>query len=95
MQTKAAQIAELLTGRKVFYVNLEVPDGKGSITEQTIEDAAGLTYITTGPVLTFQSPSKALSFEILENTEIITNTKDNTHIIVTLAKNGGLQINSA
>jgi hypothetical protein len=37
MQSKAAQIAALLRGKTVFYVNIEVPDGQDSITETTLE----------------------------------------------------------
>ena len=96
MQTKAAQIAALLRGKTVFYVNIETPDGQDSITETTLESpegaASGIAVVVEGDIITFKTGDKTASFLILETAQILTNRTEEAEIIVTLAQNGGLQI---
>jgi NADH:ubiquinone oxidoreductase subunit D len=92
MESKAGQLAALLQDKQVFHVTVERPDGKGSITEETIRGTRGLTVFVEGAAVSFQSKSKTVSFTMLEYAEIITKTVDNVFIITTLADNGGLQI---
>jgi hypothetical protein len=94
MQSKAAQIAALLRGKTVFYVNIEVPDNQDSITETTLEDPGGIVVSAEGDTLTFTSNDKTASFVMLETAQILTNKTGDAGIIVTFAENGGLQIKS-
>jgi hypothetical protein len=94
MQSKAAQIAALLRGKTVFYVNIEVPDGQDSITETTLEDPEGITVSVERDTITFKTADKYASFIVLETVQILTNRTEEADIIVTFAENGGLQIKS-
>jgi predicted sugar kinase len=98
MQSKAAQIAALLRGKTVFYVNIETPDGQNSITETTLESpegaASGIAVSVEGDTITFKAGDKTASFLMLETAQILTNRTEEAEIIVTLAQNGGLQIKS-
>jgi hypothetical protein len=94
MQSKAAHIAALLRWKTVFYVNIEIPDGEGSITETTLEGPEGIAVSVEGDTVTFKSNDKTASFVMLENAQILTNRTEEADIIVTLAGNGGLQIKS-
>jgi predicted sugar kinase len=98
MQSKAAQIAALLRGKTVFYVNIETPDGQDSITETTLESpegtASGIAVSVEGETLVFKTDDKTASFLMLETAQILTNRTEEAEIIVTLAQNGGLQIKS-
>jgi hypothetical protein len=94
MQSKAAQIAALLRGKTVFYVNIEIPDGEDSITETTLENPEGIAVLAEGDTVTFTAKGKTASFTMLENAQIITNRTEEADIIVTFAENGGLQIKS-
>jgi hypothetical protein len=63
MQSKAAQIAALLRGKTVFYVNIETPDGQDSITETTLESPerapSGIAILSEGKIPSpFLSSSK-------------------------------------
>jgi hypothetical protein len=92
MQSKAAQIAALLQGKTVFYVNIEIPDDRDSITETTLENLGGIAVSAEGDTLTFTSNDKTASFAMLETAQILTNKTGDAGIIVTFAENGGLQI---
>jgi hypothetical protein len=94
MQSKAAQIANLLRGKTVFYVNIETPDGQDSITETTLESPEGITVSVEGDSITFKAGDKTASFVILEAAQILTNRTEEAEVIVTFAENGGLQIKS-
>jgi hypothetical protein len=92
MQSKVAQIAALLRGKTVFYVNIEVPDDQDSITEATLENPEEIAVSAEGDTLTFTSNDKTASFAMLETVQILTNKAGDAGIIVTFAENGGLQI---
>jgi hypothetical protein len=94
MQSKAAQIAALLRGKTVFYVNIETPDRQDSITETTLESPKGIAVSMEGDTLTFTTEGKTATFAILETTQILTNRTEEAEIIVTFAENGSLQIKS-
>jgi predicted sugar kinase len=94
MQSKAAQIAALLREKTVFYVNIETPDGQDSIAETTLESPEGIAVSAEGDTLSFTTDGKTASFVMLENAQILTNRTEEADIIVTLATNGGLQIQS-
>jgi hypothetical protein len=94
MQSKAAQIAALLQGKTVFYVNIETPDGQDSITETTLEAPEGIAVSVEGDALTFTKNDKTASFVMLGNAQILTNKAEDAEIIVTFAENGGMQIKS-
>ena len=95
METKAAELAALLKGKKIFYVNIEEPDNQGSTVETVIEDPDGISYFIEGNVISFTGGGKTASFRLLENAQIITNRTEEGEIIVTFAENGGLQIKGA
>ena len=92
MKNKAAELAALLKDKKVFYVNIEQPDNKGSTIETTIEDLQGVLHSVEGDTITFKGNGKTASFTILENAQIITSRTEESEIIVTFAENGGLQV---
>jgi hypothetical protein len=92
MKSKAAQIAALLRGKTVFYVNIETPDGQDSITETTLESPEGIAVSVEGDTLTFKTGNKTASFVMLEASKIMTNLTEDAEVIVTFAENGGLQI---
>jgi hypothetical protein len=94
MQSKAAQIAALLRGKTVFYVNIETPDGQDSITETTLESPEGIAVSVEGDSITFKTGDKTASFVMMETAQILTNRIKEAEVIVTLAENGGLQIKS-
>jgi predicted sugar kinase len=94
MKSKAAQIAALLRGKTVFYVNIETPDGQDSITETTLENQEGIAISAEGDTLTFKTGNKTASFVMLEAAQILTNRTEEAEVIVTFAENGGLQIKS-
>jgi predicted sugar kinase len=98
MQSKAAQTAALLRGKIVFYVNIETPDGQGSVIETALESPeespSGIAVSAEGDTVTFKTADKTASFVMLENAQILTNRTAEAEIIVTLAENGGLQIKS-
>jgi predicted sugar kinase len=94
MQSKAARIAALLRGKTVFYVNIEIPDGEGSITETALEGPEGIAVSAEGDTVTFKASDKTASFAVLENAQILSNRTEEAEIIVTFAENGGLQIKS-
>jgi hypothetical protein len=94
MQSKAAQIAALLRGKTVFYVNIETPDGQDSITETTLESPEGIAVSVEGNSITFKADDKTASFTMLETAQVLTNRTAEAEIIVTIAQNGGLQIKS-
>jgi len=92
METKAAILAALLKDRKIFYVNIEVPDSKGSTVETVIEDRQGVFCSVEGKIITFKGSGKTASFLVLENAQIVTNRTEDCDVISTFAGNGGLQI---
>ena len=94
MGTKAAELAAMLKEKKVFYVNIEEPDNKGSTVETVIEDPQGVSCLVEGDIITFKGNDKTASFVILENTQIIANRTEEGEIVSTFAENGGLQIKS-
>ena len=94
MGTKAAELAALLKGKKVFYVNIEEPDNQGSTVETVIEDPQGVSCSVEGNIISFRGSDKIASFAILENAQIISNRTDEGEIVFTFAENGGLQIKS-
>jgi predicted sugar kinase len=94
MQSKTAQIAALLRGKTVFYVNIETPDGQNSINETTLESPEGIAVSVEGDTLTFKTDDKTASFVMLEAAQILTNRTEEAEVIVTFAENGGLQIKS-
>jgi hypothetical protein len=92
METKAGKIAALLKDKKVFYVNIEEPDGKGSTVETVIEDPHGVSCSVEDKIITFKGSGKTASFLVLENAHIIANRTEECDVISTFAGNGGLQI---
>ena len=92
MGTKAAELAALVKDKKIFYVNIEEPDNKGSTIETTIEDQKGISYSVEANIIIFTGNGKTVSFTILENTQIIANRTGECEIVSTFAENGGLQI---
>ena len=92
MGTKAAELAALLKDRKIFYVNIEEPDNRGSTVETVIEDPHGVDYSVEGNKITFRGNGKTASFTVLENAQIIANRTTEGGVITTFAGNGGLQI---
>ena len=94
MQTKAAELALLLKGKRIFYVNIEEPDNQGSTIETVIEDPQGVSYSVEGNIITFRGKDKTAFFVILENAQIIFNKTEEGEIVSTFAENGGLQIKS-
>jgi hypothetical protein len=98
MQSKAAQIAALLRGKTVFYVNIETPDGQDSIAETTLESPegapSGIAVSVEGDAIAFKTGDKTASFLMLETAQILANRTDEAEIIATFATNGGLQIKS-
>jgi hypothetical protein len=94
MQTKAAELAGLLEGKTIFYVKVETPNSQESIDEITLEWQQGISYRVEGSRIAFSAGETTTAFEILENAQILTNRTEEAQIIVTLAKNGGLQIKS-
>ena len=92
MKTKAALLAELLKDKKIFYVNIEVPDDQEFIVETLIEDPKGIFYSVEGDMITFNGNDKTASFVILENALIFKNNSGEEDIVTTFAENGGLQI---
>ncbi|MDR0371240.1 MAG: hypothetical protein LBH80_05240 [Prevotellaceae bacterium] len=94
MQSKAAQIAALLRGKTVFYVNIETPDDQDSITETTLENPDGIAVSVEEDSITFKADNKTASFAMLEAAQILTNRTEDLEVIVTFAVNGGLQIKS-
>ena len=94
MGKKAAELVALLKNKRIFYVNIEKPDNKGSTTETVIEDPQGVSISIEGDIITFKGNGKTASIAILENTQIIANRTEEGEIITTFAENGGLQIKS-
>jgi hypothetical protein len=94
MQSKAAQIAALLRGKTVFYVNIETPNGQDSITETTLESPEGIAVSVEGDSITFKTGDKTASFVMMETAQILSNRIEEAEVIVTFAENGGLQIKS-
>jgi predicted sugar kinase len=94
MKSKAAQIAALLRGKTVFYVNIETPDGQDSIIATTLESPEGIVVSVEGDTITFKTDDKTASFVMLETAQILTNQTEEAEVIVTFAENGGLQIRS-
>ena len=94
MSAKAAELAALLKDKKVFFVNIEKPNNKGSTVETCIEDSQGITYIMEENIITFRGNGQTATFTILENAQIITNRTTEGEVISTFAYNGGLQIKS-
>ena len=94
MGTKAAELAALLKDRKIFYVNIEEPNNKGSTKETVIEDPRGVSSSVEGNTITFKGNGKTASFTILENAQIIANRTGECEVISTFAENGGLQVKS-
>ena len=94
MKTKAAELADLLKDKKVFYVNIEQPDNQGSTIETVIEDLKGVTCSVEGDIITFSGNGKIDFFTILENAQIITNRTEEGEVVSTFAENGGLQVKS-
>ena len=90
--TKAGQLAALLQNKKIFYVNIEEPDKKGSTTETVIEDPDGIACTAEKDTITFRGNGKTASFVILENAQIITSKTAEAEVVTTFAENGGLQI---
>jgi hypothetical protein len=94
MQTKANQVAALLRGKTVFYVNIETPNGHNSTDETTLEKDEGISHRIEGNRIIFTAEKTTAAFEVLETVEILTNRTEDTEIIVTLTVNGGLQVKS-
>jgi hypothetical protein len=92
METKAEKLAALLKDKKVFYVSIEEPDGKGSTVETVIEDPHGVSCSVEDKTITFKGSGKTASFLVLENAHIIANRTEECDVISTFAGNGGLQI---
>jgi hypothetical protein len=94
MSSKAIEVAALLRDKKIFYVNIERPDNRGSTEETTLEAPEGIAVTAEGDTLTFKVNDKIASFVMLENAPISTNRIADTDVLVTFAENGGLQIKS-
>jgi hypothetical protein len=62
MRTKAAILAALLKDKKIFYVNIEEPDLKGSTVETVIDDPQGVSCSVEGKIMTFKGSGKAAFF---------------------------------
>jgi hypothetical protein len=92
MQTKAAELAEILEGKTIFSVNIETPNDRESIDEITLERQQGIAYRVEGSRIIFTAGETTAAFEVLETAQILTNRTEEAEIIVTLAQNGGLQI---
>jgi hypothetical protein len=92
MEITAAQVAALIQGKTVFFVNIEVPAAE-TTTEMTLEAAQGgaIDLSVEEPYIIFTSKTQA-SFAILKNAQITVSTEGDTTIIATFAANGGLQI---
>jgi len=99
MPSKAIEVAALLRDKKIFYVNIERPDNKGSTEETTLEAPegapSGIAVTAEGDTLTFKAGDKTASFVMLENAQIITNRTEEADVLVTFAGNGGLQVKAA
>jgi hypothetical protein len=99
MPSKALELAALLRDKKIFYVNIERPDNKGSTEETTLENPEGsplgIAVSAEGDTITFKTSNKTASFVMLENAQIITNRTEGADVLVTFAGNGGLQIKYA
>ena len=94
MGKKAAELAAMLKNKKIFYVNIEQPNNKGSTKETVIEDPQGVFSSIEGDIITFKGNGKTASFAILDNAQIIDKKTDEGEVISTFAENGGLQIKS-
>jgi hypothetical protein len=94
MQTKAAELADLLEGKTIFYVRIETPNSRESIDEITLEWWEGIAFRVDGNRIAFTAGETTAAFELLETAQILTNRTEEAEIIVTLATNGGLQIKS-
>ncbi|MDR2741212.1 MAG: hypothetical protein LBB98_03550 [Treponema sp.] len=94
MQTKAAELAEILEGKTIFYVKIETPNDRESIDEITLERQQGITCRVEGSRIVFTAGETTAIFELLETAQILTNRTEEAEIVVTLATNGGLQIKS-
>jgi hypothetical protein len=92
MEMKAGKLAALFKDRKIFYVNIEEPDNRGSTVETVIETPQGVSFFVEGNVITFKGNGETASFVILENAQIITNRTAEAEVVTTFAGNGGLQI---
>jgi hypothetical protein len=92
MQTKAAELADMLEGKTIFYVRIETPNDRESIDEITLERQQGISCRVEGSRIVFTTGETTAAFELLETAEILTNRTEEAEIIVTLAENGGLQI---
>jgi translation elongation factor P/translation initiation factor 5A len=94
MQTKAAELAGILEGKTVFYVKIETPNSEESIDETTLERRQGIACRIEGSRIVFTAGETTAAFELLETAQILTNRTEEAEVIVTLAKNGGLQVKS-
>jgi hypothetical protein len=94
MQTKAAELAGILEGKTVFYVNIETPNDQESTDEVTLERQQGIGCRAEGSRIIFTAGETTAAFEILETAQIMTNRTEEAEVIVTFAENGGLQIKS-
>jgi hypothetical protein len=92
MQTKVAELAGILEGKKIFYVKIETPNSEESIDEITLEWQQGISCRVEGDRIVFATGETTAVFELLENAQILTNRTEEAEVIVTLAQNGGLQI---
>ena len=80
--------------KKVFYVNIEKPNNKGTTVETLIKDKRGISFKVEGNTIIFSGNGKTAPFEILENALIVTKRTAECEVLTTFAENGGLQIKS-
>jgi hypothetical protein len=92
MKNKAAELAGILEGKTIFYVNIETPNDRESIDEITLERQQGISHRIEGSRIIFTAGETTAAFALPETAEILTNRMEEAEIIVTLAQNGGLQI---
>jgi hypothetical protein len=92
MQTKAAEVAEILEGKTIFHVKIETPNDRESIDETTLKRERGITCRVEGNRIVFTAGETTAAFEVLETAQILTNRTEEAEIVVTLATNGGLQV---
>jgi hypothetical protein len=92
VEKKVLELAALLKDKRLFYVNIEKPNNKGSTEETIIEDKKGISFKVEENTIIFSGNGKTAPFEILENTQIITKRTAECEVLTTFAENGGLQI---
>jgi hypothetical protein len=92
MQTKAAELSGMLEGKTIFSVSIETPNDQESIDVITLERQRGISCRIGGSRIVFTAGETTAAFELLETAQILTNRTGEGETIITLARNGGLQI---